>query len=76
MSTMMHIRHIICRDCYITMGKTNRTKLAQANTSNSLRATVPSHIIQALGAKPGDEIEWSLRPDGDRFAVDVDFHRQ
>ena len=58
------------------MAKTNRTKLAQANTSNSLRVTVPSYVIHALGAKAGDEIEWSLKPDGDRFAVAVDFHRQ
>jgi len=39
------------------MGKTS--KVTQANTlSNSVRATIPNNVVEYLGLKLGDVIEW------------------
>ena len=58
------------------MPVTNVTKLSKANTSKSLRTTVPAHIIQQMGLKDGDDVKWILRPDGKRFAVTLEFHQE
>ena len=50
-----------------------KTNLVFANKSDSLRTTVPSHIIKILDLKVGDAIEWKLEPDGNRFKVVVAF---
>ena len=57
------------------MPVTNKTKLAKANTSKSLRTTVPAHIIQQLGLNDGDEVTWILQPKNNKFAVLLEFDR-
>ena len=57
------------------MPVTNKTKLSHANTSKSLRTTVPAHIIQQLSLKDGDVVEWILKPNGKEFAVSLEFHK-
>ena len=57
------------------MPVTNKTKLAKANTSKSLRTTVPAHIIQQLGLSDGDEITWVLQPKNNKFVVVLEFER-
>lgn len=56
------------------MPVTNKTKLTRANTSKSLRTTVPAHIIQQLRLKDGDGVKWILKPDGKKFAIILEFH--
>lgn len=41
------------------MGK--RTNLVVANQSDSLRTTVPGHIIEQFGLAKGDQLEWILK---------------
>ena len=50
------------------MGKTS--KVTQANTlSNSVRATIPNSVVEYLGLKLGDVIEWeTFRQNGKRAA--------
>ena len=38
----------------------DRTNLVIANKSDSLRTTVPSHIIKQFKLKAGDQLEWNL----------------
>ena len=52
---------------------TNKTKLAKANTSKSLRTTVPAHIIQQLGLADGDVVTWVLQPKNNKFVVLLEF---
>ena len=39
--------------------------------SNSLRTTVPMHIVQQLGLKVGDRIVWNLDKVDDTWIVNV-----
>lgn len=50
------------------MGETTVLSGATSN-SKSLRATVPMGIVKQLGLKEGDQLNWQLKIDGDRFAV-------
>lgn len=44
--------------------KGTSTKLVSAKTqSDSLRATVPSFIVKAMGINPGDELVWEIDND-------------
>lgn len=54
---------------YYYMPVTNKTKLTRANTSKSLRTTVPAQIIQQLKLEEGDSVEWVLRPVGSKFEI-------
>ena len=38
----------------------DRTNLVIANKSDSLRTTVPAHIIKQFKLKAGDQLEWDL----------------
>ena len=58
------------------MPVTNKTKLSKANTSKSLRTTVPAHIIQQLGLSDGDEITWVLQPKDNKFVVVLEFEQK
>lgn len=58
------------------MPATSRTKLSKANASKSLRTTVPSHIVNAMKLKDGDEMEWELRPGKNVFEVALMFHKR
>ena len=55
---------------------TSVTKLVRANTSKSLRVTVPSHIIHMLELEEGDGVEWIVRPHGKEFSVLIKFVRK
>jgi len=53
-----------------------RTNLVLANKSDSLRTTVPSHIVKQFNLKPGDRIDWELVVEnggmGVRISLDKD----
>lgn len=55
------------------MPRTTRTKLVNANTTNSLRVTVPVHIIEMLELQKGDQVEWVIKPNGKKFDVRLKF---
>lgn len=55
------------------MGITTKTKLVTANTSKSLRTTVPSEVIKALDLKEGCQVVWEIVPDGKKFKVGISF---
>lgn len=55
------------------MGITMETKLVTANASKSLRTTVPSEVIKALGLKEGARVVWEVVPEGRKFGVNVSF---
>ena len=50
-----------------------RTNLIAANhnQTNSLRTTVPLSIVEMLGLKVGDQLEWSLEPRDNKFHLVV-----
>ena len=50
-----------------------KTSLVRVNDSDSLRTTVPASIVKLLDLRQGDQAEWDVRPDGDRFAVKIGF---
>ena len=47
----------------------DRTNLVIANKSDSLRTTVPSHIIKQFKLKAGDQLEWSLVVDNNTLRI-------
>ena len=54
------------------MAITSITKLVNANTSKSLRVTIPAHIVEVLELEQGDSIKWYLVAKGrDKFGIDV-----
>lgn len=53
------------------MPETNVTRLVLANKSNSLRTTIPSHIIRQFDLKEGDQLEWSLEIKKGKMALGV-----
>ena len=55
---------------------TNKTKLVKVNTSRSLRATISDHIIPQMDLQEGDQIEWILKAKGDKFIIDLNFHKE
>ena len=46
-----------------TKGNTTTCSLA-VSKSDSLRTTVPSHIVSQFDLKPGNKLKWSLVADG------------
>lgn len=59
----------------ISVAITMETKLVPANTSRSLRTTVPSEVIKALGLKEGCQVVWEIVPSGKKFGVRVSFRK-
>ena len=59
----------------ICVAITMETKLVPANTSRSLRTTVPSEVIKALGLKEGCQVVWEIVPNGKKFGVRVSFRK-
>lgn len=53
------------------MPETNLTRLVLANKSNSLRTTIPAHIIRQFDLKEGDQIEWTLEVKRGKMALGV-----
>ncbi len=51
----------------------DKTSLVQVNKSDSLRTTVPASIVKLLDLRQGDRVEWDVLPDGNRFAVKIEF---
>ena len=47
----------------------DRTSLVIANKSDSLRTTVPSHIIKQFKLKAGDQLEWNLVVDNNTLRI-------
>ena len=47
----------------------DRTNLVIANKSDSLRTTVPSHIIKQFKLKAGDQLEWNLVVDNNTLRI-------
>lgn len=58
------------------MPSTNRTRLIEANQTNSLRTTIPSHIVKQFDLKKGDEIEWSIAVASGKLTLKVNIHKQ
>ncbi len=50
-----------------------KTNLVHANKSNSLRVTIPSHIVKQFNLLAGDQIEWDLVPDHNMFKIQIRF---
>jgi hypothetical protein len=49
------------------------TKLTSASPrTNSLRTTVPVHIIKLLELTKGDHLNWGIEPDGDGWKITVE----
>jgi bifunctional DNA-binding transcriptional regulator/antitoxin component of YhaV-PrlF toxin-antitoxin module len=49
-----------------------RTKLVSARPgSRSLRTTIPKFIVETFNLKEGDEIDWSIRPEGHDLMIIV-----
>lgn len=53
------------------MPETNKTKLVAANTTNSLRCTIPAHIVKMLELSIGDHLEWHVRAVKSKFVIEV-----
>ncbi len=53
------------------MPETNVTRLVLANKSNSLRTTIPAHIIRQFKLREGDQLEWSLEVKGGKMVLGV-----
>ena len=54
------------------MGRTkgNMTTLSLAvSKSDSLRTTVPTHIVSQFNLKAGDRLDWELLPDGQELKI-------
>lgn len=51
------------------MGK--RTNLVVANQSDSLRTTVPTHIIEQFGLSRGDQLEWIIKAVGGTMVIEI-----
>ena len=47
----------------------DRTSLVIANKSDSLRTTVPSHIIKQFKLKAADQLEWNLVVDNNTLRI-------
>ena len=47
----------------------DRTNLVIANKSDSLRTTVPAHIIKQFKLKAGDQLEWNLVVDSGTMRI-------
>ena len=48
-----------------------RTNLVSANQSDSLRTTVPAHIIKQFKLKQGDALEWEIVAEGSKLRIGV-----
>lgn len=48
-----------------------KTKLVAANTTKSLRCTVPAHIVQMLNLSIGDHFEWCVKADKSEFRIEL-----
>ena len=47
-----------------------RTKLVSARPgSRSLRTTIPKFIVETFNLKEGDEIDWSVKPEGHDLVI-------
>lgn len=53
------------------MPETDKTKLVAANTSNSLRCTVPASIVRMLKLAEGDHFEWKISAVKSEFKVEL-----
>ena len=49
-----------------------KTKLVSARPgSQSLRTTIPKFIVETFNLKEGDELDWSLKPEGRDLVIIV-----
>jgi len=49
-----------------------RTKLVSARPgSKSLRTTIPKFIVETFNLKEGDEVDWSIKPEGHDLMIIV-----
>lgn len=46
-----------------------KTNLVLANKSDSLRTTVPSHIVKQFKLKQGDKLDWELIAEADTLKI-------
>ena len=46
-----------------------KTNLVLANKSESLRTTVPSHIVKQFKLKQGDQLDWELVADANTLKI-------
>ena len=54
------------------MGGGQKTKLVSARPgSKSLRTTIPKFIVETFNLKEGDELDWSLKPEGHDVVIIV-----
>ena len=49
----------------------SRTNLVMANQSDSLRTTVPSHIVRQFDLKAGDQIDWKMVVENNQLTIKV-----
>ena len=54
----------------------SRTNLVMANKSDSLRTTVPSHIIRQFELRAGDQIEWNMVVEDNQLTIKVTPNRK
>lgn len=48
-----------------------KTNLVSANKSDSLRVTVPAHIVKLLDLKTGDQIGWNVKAEKNEFKITI-----
>ena len=53
------------------MSETTKTKLVAANTTKSLRCTVPAYIVSMLNLNKGDHFEWKVSAVKSSFKVEL-----
>lgn len=49
-----------------------RTNLVAANQSDSLRTTVPAHIVRQFKMRQGDGLEWEIMAEGGKLRIWVE----
>jgi len=54
----------------MTSGQKSALVKARSNSS-SLRTTVPAGIVSQFGLKEGDQLDWSLKAEGDKLLLVV-----
>ena len=50
---------------------TTSSKVAKANTTNSLRTTIPTHIVKEIDLKVGDLLIWSIEQQKGKKVISI-----
>ena len=52
--------------------KTNESRVAAAQSKSvSIRTTIPAHVAEMLGLKPGDTLKWKVDKDGEQWMATI-----